>query len=211
MVFACTVAHATPSIYLRCFALGTLAFSKDQKTLALPDQFEIGRHTFFDFGPPFDYYELFLVRPMGNAASIEKIMLTPAGNVPATAMVEVASAVVKESVASFLGSSIMRYSGKRTSSRAETAQEISSVQRRNIAMQVQCGIDTRIIRSGVLDRDWFTRTGHPRHTSQTMELMAKLDQAVGPGPLEKPMFPVAQRQRLRRLLLLCWMILAQAS
>jgi len=45
-----------------------------------PEQVEIGRHTFFDFGPPFDFYELFIIRSAGNGSSIERITITPAGS-----------------------------------------------------------------------------------------------------------------------------------
>ncbi len=174
---------------------GTLVFSKDRKTVAVPDQFEIGRRTFIDIGPPFDYYELLVVRPMGNGASIERILLTPPGNVcTQPAKVEVVSAPAKESVASLLGSmnpcAIPEKELRRELKRPQKHLVFSGA---NVAMRVRCGRDTRIIRSNVLDRDLFDENpGTPIHTSQTMALMAKLDQAVGPGPLDKPILPISE-------------------
>ena len=183
-------------VFIWAFLLvGTLAFPKDHKTVAMPDQFEIGRHTFIDVGPPFDYYELFLVRPMGNSASIERIMLTPAGNAcTQPAKVEVGSAMVKESLASLLGSTnpcaIPEKELRRELKRRKKYVVFSGA---NVAMQVQCGSYTRIVRSDVLDRDWFdTNPGTPKHTSQTMGLMGKLEHAIGAGPLDQPIFPVSQ-------------------
>ena len=62
----------------------------------------------------------------------------------------------------------------------------------NISMQVQCGGQTRIIRSDILDRDMFDpRAGTPKNTSWTMAVLAQLDNALGPGVMDKPMFPLA--------------------
>jgi TonB family protein len=58
----------------------------------------------------------------------------------------------------------------------------------NISMQVQCVGQTRIIRSDILDRDMFDPlAGTPEHTSWTMGILARLDQALGPGGMDKPM------------------------
>ena len=43
--------------------LATTAFGKKSPPPPPPTEFEIGQHTFFDFGPPFDFYELYLVSP----------------------------------------------------------------------------------------------------------------------------------------------------
>src|ERR1035438_6767334 len=46
----------------------------------VPSEFLIGRHTYFDFGPPMDYYELFAVRERPNACEVKRITVTPAGD-----------------------------------------------------------------------------------------------------------------------------------
>src|SRR3989442_3702470 len=67
----------------------------------LPTQFEIGRRTYFDFGPPFSYYEILAVRLNADGTSIERTILTPASDkcsVPAT--IETKSVVTPESILS---------------------------------------------------------------------------------------------------------------
>jgi hypothetical protein len=71
---------------------------------ALPDQFLVGRHTFFDFGPPFDFYEVFSIHSTGNTTSIERITITPPGDAcTQPARVETAKASVAGSVMDLLG------------------------------------------------------------------------------------------------------------
>src|SRR3989442_7695427 len=48
-----------------------------QTALPISNQFVIARHTFFDFGPPFDFYELFIASPAVSGTSIERITVTP--------------------------------------------------------------------------------------------------------------------------------------
>ncbi|MGH9530340.1 MAG: energy transducer TonB [Terriglobales bacterium] len=63
----------------------------------------------------------------------------------------------------------------------------------NIAIQVQCGSQTRIIRSDILDKDMFDPAPNtPEHTSWTMALLARLDAALGPGVMDKPVFPTGK-------------------
>ena len=70
----------------------------------LPDQFEIGVHTFFDFGPPFDFYQLYVVRPAEHGTIVERLIFTPAANKCfAPAKLETSSASLHESVRELLG------------------------------------------------------------------------------------------------------------
>jgi len=64
---------------------GTTTFAKDgQKVSSVPDQFLIARHTFFDFGPPSDFYEIISVRGTGSGTTIERsrssLLVTPVSN-----------------------------------------------------------------------------------------------------------------------------------
>ena len=62
-------------------AISSVAFASKARTEpATPSQFEIGRHTFFDFGPPFNYYEIFVVRAVSGGTHVERITLTPAAD-----------------------------------------------------------------------------------------------------------------------------------
>ena len=174
--------------------VGLPAWSRDrQPAPAAPDQFEVGRLTFFDFGPPFDFYELLLVRPAANATSIERITLTPAGDAcTQPAAIETASATINEPVAALFGSTnpctIRAKELRRELKRCKKCLVFSGA---DVAMQVQCGNQTRIIRSDILDRDMFDPAANtPEHTSWTMQLLARLDHAVGPGVMERPTFPI---------------------
>jgi hypothetical protein len=66
-----------------------------------------------------------------------------------------------------------------------------------VVMQVQCGSRTRLIRADILDKDMFDPASNtPEHTSWTMALLSKLDQAVGPGVMEKPMFAMPDQEKV---------------
>ena len=65
----------------------------------------------------------------------------------------------------------------------------------NIAMQVQCGSKTRVIRSDILDRDMFDPAANtPEHTSWTMKLLSQMDKAVGPGVMDRPIFSIPDQR-----------------
>jgi TonB family protein len=163
----------------------------------LPDHFVIGRHTFFDFGPPTDFYELFLLRPTPNGSSIERITLTPAADAcTQPAKIETVSAPLNEPVAALLGNTnpcaIPEKDLRRERKRCKKCLVFSGA---NVAMQVQCGTQTRIVRSDILDKDMFDPAPKtPEHTSWTMRLLGRLDEALGPGVMDEPMFPLAERE-----------------
>lgn len=162
-----------------------------------PNQFEIGRHTFFDFGPPFGFYEVFIVRPEADGASVEKVILTPPGNACiAPATVETASASIANPPSALLGSTnpcaIPENALRRERKRCKNCLTFSGA---NVVMQVRCGEQTRLIRSDVLDRDMLDGTANtPEYTSWTMRLLERLDQAVGHKVVDKPMLAVPERE-----------------
>jgi Gram-negative bacterial TonB protein C-terminal len=170
------------------------ADARDSRPAAeMPTQFEIGRHTFFDFGPPTDYYELLVIRPTQNGSSIERITLTP-GYTCTPAKVEVASASTSESVADLLGNTnpctIPEKELHRELKRCKKCLVFSGA---NVAMQFQCGTQSRILRADILDRDMFDPAPNtPEHTSWTMRILQRIDQAVGPGVMDKPIFDLSE-------------------
>jgi hypothetical protein len=178
------------------------AFPKERRLALAPlNQFEIGRRTFFDFGPPFDFYELFVVRPAANGASIERITLTPAGDkcvALAPAKLETVSASISEPIAVLLGSTnpctIPEKELRRELKRRRHGLVFSGA---DVVMRIECGAQTRLIRSDILDRDMFDPTAKtPEYTSWTMRLLARLDQAVGPGVMDRPTFPILETEGL---------------
>jgi hypothetical protein len=169
----------------------TSAGAKKPET-PLPVQFEVGRHTFFDFGPPNDYYEIFIVTPASNGTSVERITLTPAADKCFRgAQVETASAVIPDSISELFGSSnpcaIPEKELRREIKRCKKCLVFSGA---NVALRTRCGGEERTIRADILDRDMFDANPRtPEHTSWTMQLLGKLDRNLAPGVMQKPMIP----------------------
>lgn len=180
-----------PTIALALLAVfATGALPKDRKPSPVPDRFVIGRDTFFDFGPPFHYVELLFANPDGNGTSIQRVMLTAGYKCMLAPKIEVAKATLKQSAADLLGASnpctIPERDLNRELKRRKHYLVFSGA---SISMQVPCGGQTRIIRSDILDRDMFDpHGGTPKRTSWTMEILAQLDNALGPGAMDKPVF-----------------------
>lgn len=186
-------------ILLVFFSCCSTAMARERRLAApLPNLFEIGRHTFVDSGPPFDFYEIFLVRASAGWTTIDRISLTPPADecfVPAK--LEFASATIHESAAAFYGSGnpceIPESALRREIKRRKRGPVFSGA---DVVMQVQCGTETRLIRSDILDRDMFDPAAKtPKYTSWTMQLMKRLDLATGPGVWDKPIFPILEEQK----------------
>jgi hypothetical protein len=188
-----SIALICTALILPCRVLG----QKPKADPPQPTQFEIARRTFFDFGPPFNYYELLFVRPAGTGTSIERITLTPAEDECfAPAKVEIASASLNKSVSAFFGGTnpctIREKELRRELKRCKHCLVFSGAA---IVMQVQCGTQARLIRADILDKDMFDpNASTPEHTSWTMHLLKSLDQAVGPGVMDKPVIAIPGKQ-----------------
>ena len=159
--------------------------------LPYPTEILIGRHTFVDFGPPLDFYELLLLRTESASTSIERIVVTPPADVclrPAT--VQVATASVNESLTPLLDKSnpcdIPEKDLRRERKRCKKCLVFSGAE---VVMQVQCGDQSRRIRMDILDRDIFDpNPTTPKHTSWTMALLGRIDKVMGAGVLDRPIF-----------------------
>lgn len=166
---------------------------------ASPAEFAIGRLTFFDFGPPFDYYEVFVVHPNSRGTSVERVTLTPGSDACfLPPKVEMGSATVSESVSTLLTDvnpcGIPERDLKRELKRCKHCLTFSGAR---VAMQVQCGNRMRVIRSDILDRDIFDPAAKTQsNTEWTMNLLNRLDEAVGPGVMQKPLFGSSKENEL---------------
>jgi TonB family protein len=171
--------------------LCTCSMSQDRVPPFAPTQLVIAKHTFIDVGSPNDFYELTFVHQATNGSAIEKVTLTPpTDQCYAPTKIEVAEATLQESVADLLGKTnpcaIPERELHRELKRCKKCLVFSGA---NVSMQVRCGSRTRIIRSDILDRDMFDPDPKtPEHTSWTMHLLSRIDQATGPGVLEHPLF-----------------------
>jgi TonB family protein len=177
---------------------GTAVARKSRSASPRPNQFEIGQRTFFDFDPPFNYYEIYVVRPSASGTFVERITLTPPADecfVPAK--LEFVSATIREPVAALLGSEnpceIPEKALRREMKRRNKGLVFSGA---DLVIQIQCGGKTRLIRSDILDRDMFDPAPKtPQYTSWTMQLMKRLDRATGPGVWDKPIFPILEENK----------------
>jgi len=174
-------------------------FPRDRKAdTPLPSQLEIGRQTFFDFGPPFNFYELLLVHPLAGGSSIDRIILTPAADAcTQPAKIETKSVSTNESIGTLLGNSnpctIPEKELRRESKRCKKCLVFCGA---IVRIRVQCGTQTRIIRADILDKDMFDPAPNtPAHTSWIMQLLSRLDDAVGPGVMDKPIFVIPDEDR----------------
>jgi hypothetical protein len=167
-----------------------------------PDNFFLGRRTFFDFGPPFEFYEIFSVRSTSGGTLVERLQVTPPGDVctqPAT--VQVATSSIGESVADVLGGTnpctIPEKDLRRELKRCKNCLVFSGA---DVVMQVQCGGQSRRVRMDILDRDMFDpHPVTPEHTSWTLTLLGRLDQALGATIMERPGFTLSQPSVLSRI------------
>jgi TonB family protein len=157
----------------------------------LPDSLVIGRLSFIDVGPPFDFYEVIRVRSDGDNLSVERALVTPLGpTCGPLATVEVSSGKLHETLSGLLGGknpcTIPKKELHRELKRCKHCLTFSGV---NVAMQVSCGKEMRHLRMDILDRDLFDAAPHtPEETSWTMSVLSRLDTVLGPGMLDKPIF-----------------------
>jgi TonB family protein len=140
-----------------------------------------------------------LVRSAESGTSIERMTVTPAGDVCLSpAKYEMANGSLTETVPALLGKTdpckIPEKELLRERKRCKKCMVFSGA---NVAMQVQCGNQTRIIRSDILDRDMFDPAAQtPEHTSWTMQLLESLDKSLGPGVMDKPMFELTNAEEV---------------
>lgn len=179
-------------VWLFVFLSACSVFAKDGQTASsMPDQFLIARHTFFDFGPPSDFYEIISVRGTGGNTTVERVTLTPAGDTciqPPT--VETVSSSIPDTVSVVLEGRnpcvIPEKALRKELKRRKQGRVFSGAE---VSMHVQCGGKVRVIRADVLDRDMFdSKAATPENTSWTMRLLTRLDKAFPSGVWDRPMF-----------------------
>lgn len=172
------------------------AFGQTQTPVKFPDEIIVGKHTFVDFGPPNDFYEIYILRVSGQDTSVERLTVTPAGQAciqPPT--VERAIAELDQSIPDLLQHKnpclIPEKELTRERKRCKHCMVFSGA---DVNMQVKCGQATRTLRMDILDEDMFDPAAHtPVNTSQTMDLLSKLDKALGGGVLDRPMFDLSYK------------------
>lgn len=177
---------------LLCILLVASTFTAAQKNIAnFPAKIVIARHTFFDVGPPFNFYEIFVVDRKGKDLSIERILVTPPGDActqPPT--VEVQTGTLHNSMAElFKGKNPCEISDKALHQELNRCKKCLKFSGADVTLHVRCGEKDRELRMDILDQDMFDQEPNtPQYTSWTMTMMTKLDHVLGPGVMEKPAF-----------------------
>ncbi len=157
-----------------------------------PNEFVIGRDTFFDFGPPFHYFEVISVVPDDKGTRVSRILITPPGDAcTQPAQVEVKEAVISQSVSDLLqGNNPCLIPASELHKEQKRCKHCLTFSGAEITMRVQCSGASRLLRIDILDRDIYdpVHAKTPEQTSWTMRLLDGLDTALGPGPMDKPIF-----------------------
>jgi len=190
------------SLLLVVSLIAASANPREHHAQAVPDQFVIGRDTIFDFGPPFDYYDVFVVRSSAGGSTVERITLTPAADACyGLAKMEVARAQLDSSVADLLGGTnpcaIPEKELLREAKRCKHCLVFSGAR---LTMQVPCGGKMRLIRFDILEQDWFlAHPNTPKDTLWTLALLNRLDRQLGPTVMEKPIFHTGAEDEAPRI------------
>ena len=171
----------------------SISAQSPKPVVQVPDEITIGRHSFIDIGPPFDFYEVITLRSTNNNVRVERATLAPAGDTCFQhATVETATGDVDESMVDVLGGiNPCVISEKELQHEVKRCKRCAVFSGSDVTMQFECEGKPRSIRMNILDRDMFdSHANTPRNTSWSMELMTRLDKVLGSNVLDKPVFTV---------------------
>jgi Gram-negative bacterial TonB protein C-terminal len=173
-------------------ALSVSALSKAQLAATdFPSRVLFARHTFFDFGPPFNYYEVLSLEGNGSSTKVNRILVTPAGQAciqPPTVENE-GTSIGKPLDQFLLGRNPCDIPEKALRRERERCKHCLTFSGVNVTVSVRCGTADRLIRMDITDKDLFDASAKiPPNTSWTMEVLHQIDQSLGPGVMDKPAF-----------------------
>lgn len=170
------------------------AFTQSHKS-DLPHSLVIARETYFDVGPPFNFYEVLTVDESKDGLAVERAILSPPGDAcfqPPT--VEIQSAKLQTSMASLLrDKNPCDIPEKVLNKEAKRCKHCLNFAGSNVTMHVSCQGKDRQIKTNVLEKDWFEKNPNtPQQTAWGMSILHDLDSALGLGVMDKPMFTTAE-------------------
>jgi hypothetical protein len=185
-------------LLLAALVSSSLLLARDQhRATSEPSEFEIGQRTFFDIGPPFNFYELLVVRPNQQGSAVQRILLTPAADKCfAPAKIEYASASLSDTpemlLADMAPCAIPEKDLMRKPKDCKHCQHFSGA---DAAIRVRCGTQVRILPAHIFEDYWFNPAAvPPRGTSTILQLQTRLEDALGPGVTEKPLLDLPHDQ-----------------
>lgn len=173
--------------------MDTCVAQKHKVQQPIPNEIVIGRNSFIDIGPPFNYYDLTFLRSEGVKTDVERISLTPpADTCYPRAEIRAAHLKLDETLSEILESTnpctIPEKKLKAELKRRNKGLVFSGM---DVTIQVNCAGGKRIIRADILDRDIFDdHPNTPQFTAWSRSLFEKLDRITGDQPWDKPIFPV---------------------
>lgn len=176
-------------------------FAQERST-QMPDKLVIAQRTFFDFGPPNDFYELISVTRARDGLDVERLLVTPEGQACVQpAKVESRVAEVHESMESFLhGKNPCAIPEKDLHRELKRCKHCLTFSGMNVTMLASCAGKERQIRMDILDRDLFDpRAGTPENTSWTMQVLGEIDKATGPAAMDQPIFATGTQTQIASL------------
>ena len=162
-------------------------------SVSMPDSVVIARDTFWDIGPPFNFYDLIQITKTVDGLAVDQVLVTPHGQVcwqPAT--VEERSVILHKTMSDLLEGrnpcAIPEKDLHREKRRCKKCLVFSGV---HVVMQASCGGTDRQLGMDILDRDIYDRrTQTPENTSWSMRVLSELNGALGPGSEDKPIFQI---------------------
>ncbi len=160
-----------------------------RRSAPVVDEFTVGRNTFFDFGPPFNYYEIYIVKGEGDSVTVRRIYFS-LGECTHQLKVEYFSATLRTKISDLFEDRNPCEISDRDLRRERKRHKHDPVFSGAVTtLQLQCGTKERRIRTDAYDRDWFAKDpGTPQNTSWTMRMLGKLNSATGRSPLDEPVF-----------------------
>lgn len=174
---------------------GACVAQKHKNLEPIPTEIVIGRDSFIDVGPPFNYYDLTFLHSDGEKTDVERISLTPPSDTCyPRAEIRVIHLSLDESLSHVLeGKNPCTIPEKQLKAELKRRTHGSVFSGMNVSIQVQCKGGTRVIRADILDKDIFgEHPNTPQYTAWSRSLFDKLDQATGDHPWDKPIFPVPE-------------------
>jgi hypothetical protein len=160
-----------------------------------PTEVVIGRDSFIDVGPPFNYYDLTFLHSEGEKTDVERISLTPPADACyPRAEIAIAHVSLSESLSSVLeGTNPCTIPEKALKAELKRRNKGLVFSGMNVSIQVECTGGVRVMHADILDRDIFdAHPNTPQYTAWSRTLFDKLDQATGDHPWDKPIFPVSE-------------------
>jgi hypothetical protein len=193
LLFGGTIAAVNPKLVFVAAAL--LCASRisvaQSKSAAMPESLVIARDTFWDIGPPFNYYDLIQVTNTSDGLSLDQVLVTPHGQACVQpAAVEERSVVLHKTMSEFLEGrnpcAIPEKDLNREIKRCKKCLVFSGV---NLTLQASCGGSDRQLQMNILDRDIYdSRAPTPTNTSWSMRVLSTLNDSLGPGSEARPIF-----------------------